>query len=214
MKSILLFLFLACSVLSVNAQKQVKSGLLINGGFGSVNPEFKLPLEGYINFSQVDYKMNLSVGYRFRFLNSFSNPSVFIDWDMYIEMKSWNSTYRRSYIESPAYDGSTPNYNEPPIFAASTQYYFVSTGGSVNYILYRGLSLGVGLEPSYVLFQEGENNTKKFDAPLLGKLAYDFGFMEVGVNYKYGLTNMIKTDRINSGKFRDWQVSVFIPLSK
>ena len=201
MKRILLFLFLTCSACLVTAQKQVKSGLLINGGSGTINPEFKLPLEDGIKFTEADYKMNLSLGYRFRFLNSFSVPSVFIDWDSYIGMKSWNSKYRRSFLEPPAKE-------------ISTQYYFISTGASLNYRLYKGLSLGVGLEPSFVFFQEGEDNTRKFDAPLLGKLAYDFGFMEIGVNYKHGLTNMIKSDLINSGKFRDWQISIFIPLSK
>lgn len=201
MKRILLFLFLTCSVCSVTAQKQVKSGLLVNGGSGTVNPEFKLPLEDGIKFTEADYKMNLSLGYRFRFYNSFSIPSIFIDWDTYIGLKSWNSTFRRSFTEPAAYE-------------ISSKYYFVSTGGSVNYTLYKGLSFGVGIEPSYVFYQSGENRNKKFDSPLLGKLAYDFGFMEVGVNYKHGLMNMIKTDRINSVKLRDWQISVFIPLSR
>ena len=54
MKRILFFLFLTCSVCSVTAQKQVKSGLLVNGGSGTINPEFKLPLEDGIKFTEAD----------------------------------------------------------------------------------------------------------------------------------------------------------------
>jgi hypothetical protein len=37
-------------------------------------------------------------------------------------------------------------------------------------------------------------------------------FQYCGINYKYGLFDLIKTDDIKSGKFRDLQISLFIPF--
>jgi hypothetical protein len=70
----------------------------------------------------------------------------------------------------------------------------------------------VGLEPTYLIWQEGEDSQNNFDLPIVAKLAYDFGPFELGINYKYGLMDLIKTDDVQSGKFREWQFSLFIPF--
>ena len=49
-------------------------------------------------------------------------------------------------------------------------------------ILFQGLNLSVGVEPTFLFFM-----TKSFfDLPVFARLAYDFRFMEVAVQYKWG----------------------------
>ncbi|MDR1200082.1 MAG: porin family protein [Tannerellaceae bacterium] len=187
-------LFLFC-VLASNAQTITKHGLIIGGGMGDIKSELEsLP---DVKYSDVSYKSGYAIGYRLR-LEPGINP-FFVDVDANIGMKTWKSSYSKSL-------------KEPALFDASSQYYYVSAGGTFNYSIYRGLSAGVGIEPTYYFYQEGETSRNKFDAPLIGKVAYDFGKFELGVSYKHGLTDVIKTDRIKSGKFRDIQLSLFIPF--
>jgi hypothetical protein len=194
-KKILLVIITVFSVLTSNAQTIAKHGLIIGGGIGDIKSELKsLP---DIKYSDVSYKSGFALGYRLR-LDPGIHP-FFVDVDANIGMKTWKSSYSKSLME-------------PAIFDASSRYYYVSAGGTFNYSIYRGLSAGVGIEPTYYLYQEGESSRNKFDAPLIGKVAYDFGKFELGVSYKHGLTDVIKTDRIKSGTFRDIQLSLFIPF--
>jgi hypothetical protein len=200
-KKILLVTITVFCVLTSNAQTIAKHGLIIGGGMGDIKSELKsLP---DVKYNDVSYKSGFALGYRLRL-----DPGIkpfFIDADINIGAKLWKSSYSISLTE-PA------SYYDHVLVGASSQYYYVSVGGTFNYSIYRGLSAGVGIEPTYYLYQEGETSSNKFDAPLVGKIAYDFGKFEIGVGYKHGLTDVIKTDRIKSGKLRDIQVSLFIPF--
>lgn len=177
---------------------QIQSGLLINGGLGTIKSTLTPMIEEQIRTSDVNYKYNFSLGYRFRIVPAIA-PVLFIDLDANIGFKSWNSEYRRSY-------------KEPAVYAASSTYYFTSVTGSVNYPIYKGLSIGAGVEPTYYFRQEGEDSNKKFDIPVLAKAGYKFNKFELGLTYKLGLMNTIDSKYISSGKFRDLQVSVWIPF--
>jgi hypothetical protein len=194
-KKILLVTITVFCVVASNAQTIAKHGLIIGGGIGDIKSELKsLP---DIKYSDVSYKSGFAIGYRLRL-----DPGIrpfFIDVDANIGAKLWNSSYAKSLME-------------PAHYAAASLYYYASAGGTFNYSIYRGLSVGVGVEPTYYFYQEGETSKNKFDAPLIGKVAYDFGKFEIGVSYKHGLTDVIKTDRIKSGKFRDIELSLFIPF--
>lgn len=86
-------------------------------------------------------------------------------------------------------------------------------GGTVNYPVYKGLSVGLGVEPTYYFVSYEKNDMKRpLDVPFVGKIAYNFKFMELGISYKHGLMNVVETKDFASGRFRDWQVSVWIPF--
>jgi hypothetical protein len=196
MKKILLAAITVFCVLTSNAQTIAKHGLIIGyGGMGGIQSELKdLP---NVTHSDISYKSGFAIGYRLRL-----NPGIypfFIDADINTGMKLWKSSYSKSLME-------------PAVSKASSQYYYVSAGGTFNYSICRGLSAGAGIEPTYFLFQEGEKSRNKFDVPLVGKVTYDFRKFEIGLSYKHGLADVIKTDRIKSGNFREVQLSLFIPF--
>ncbi len=192
---IFLTIILILNFAAVKAQVIEKHGLLVNGGIGTISYKLDPSLKSKNN--EIDFKSSYSVGYRFR-LNPHSDP-FFIDVDANLGMKLWKSSYIKSSLE-------------PAFYEASSNYDSFSIAGTFNYKIYKGLSGGVGIEPIYFFYQDGESSKNKLDIPLVAKLAYDFGKFEIGVNYKHGLTNTIKTDYIKSGKFRDIQISLFIPF--
>lgn len=194
-KKILLIIIVTFNITIIKAQMIEKHGLVLKGGIGNIDSKLNSIPE--ITDNNIDYKSGFSVGYKFRInpkLNSF-----FIDVDANLGMKMWKSSYIRSI-------------SEPPMYEASSNYYSLSIEGTFNYKIYKGLNAGIGIEPLYYLYQEGEKSKNKFDIPLVAKLAYDFGKFEVGINYKYGLTNAIKTDYIKSGKIREVGIFLFIPF--
>ncbi|WP_160150104.1 outer membrane beta-barrel protein [Parabacteroides sp. Marseille-P3160] len=196
-KKLLVLLTVFCA-LSLHVQGQIESGLVVGVGLGSLNTDINPSTQEKIKFSEVDYKSNFSIGYRFRIRPAEVLP-LFVDLDANLGIKSWHSSYSNSL-------------SEPPLYEASSQYYFLSAGGTANYPIYKAWSIGAGIEPTYYFKQDGESSNNEFDVPLVGKLAYHFKLFELGISYKYGLMNTIKTDYIKSGKFRDWQLSIWIPF--
>ncbi|MDR1623575.1 MAG: porin family protein [Tannerellaceae bacterium] len=193
---ILLAAFCAVSLLS---QAQSESGLIVGGGIGSlktdINPSFG---GGTTIVNKIDYKANFSVGYRFR-LRPLGISPLFLDLDAGLGLKLWHSDYGKSHLT-------------PSLYEASSQYFFVAASGMVGYPLYKGLRVAAGIEPTYYFRQNGEYSKNSFDIPLAGKIAYNFNVFEIGVSYKHGLMNVVKTSHLDSGKFRDWQLSVWIPF--
>lgn len=191
-------LVLICCILSVSqsfSQGIDKHGIVLGGGLGSINKEYK-PFINNVTKGETKYKSSIYIGYKFR-MNS--SESFFLDVDLNLGVKMWKSSFKN-------------NKPEPPIYEASSEYYYISTNGSINYLIYKGLSVGVGIEPTYYFYTDGEKSKNKFDTPIIGKVAYDFGKFELGIGYKHGLFSPIKTDYFKSGKFRDVQVSLFIPF--
>jgi hypothetical protein len=184
---------------------QNKSGLIIGGGGGNMTTQLQPSVLTSPN--EISYKFNFSIGYLFR-IQSAGNK-LYFDVNPNIGMHSWYSIYGE---KGGYYPNNEQNSKELSRYEVSTQFYHVSASGTVNYNVYKGLSIGVGVEPTYVFFLEGENARKSFDIPPVGKISYNFNVFELGISYKYGLMNVIKTDRIASGKFRDLQLSVFIPF--
>ncbi|MDR1403897.1 MAG: hypothetical protein LBJ60_09415 [Tannerellaceae bacterium] len=198
MKKNFVLMLTAFCALSLSSHSQIKSGLVVGAGLGNIRANINTATLKNTNFREINGRSNVSVGYRFRFLSLTDSP-LFFDLDANAGLKFWHSAYRRSY-------------REPAIYEASSKYYFVSLNGMAAYPLYKGLHIGAGVEPTYYFRQEGESSKNAFDIPLVGRIAYDFKLFEVGLSYKHGLMNVIKTDRISSGKFRDWRLSVWIPF--
>lgn len=206
MKHNILFLMTFCCALSIQAQSQIKSGLILQGGTGKIQSVIEPTVLEKISFYDISYNRNFSIGYRFHIKQS--GTPIFFNVDANLGMKSWQARFE--YL-NPNDDASNP-YDDILSNETSSKYYLASLAGTVHYSIYKGLSTGVGLEPTYLIWQEGEDSQNNFDLPIVAKLAYDFGPFELGINYKYGLMDLIKTDDVQSGKFREWQFSLFIPF--
>lgn len=93
---------------------------------------------------------------------------------------------------------------------------YIALDGVVNYNLVRGFKLGAGVEPT-LHFKESilVDNTiqSAFDIPVVVKAAYSFKYFEVAFMYKHGTCNVLKgMPYLKSGRTRDLQLSVFIPI--
>jgi hypothetical protein len=204
MKNVLLLLLIVGGAFVTNAQTIVESGLLLNGGTGSLSPAGATLPGVPARWTTLDYKYNLSAGYRFR-LQPSPSSRWFLDLDANAGLKQWD-------WKDELFATSSGNPYDYPVKETSFRYLFISAGGTVNHPVVGGLSIGAGLEAVYYRNLKGEGARSRFDLPLAGKIVYDFGPVEVGLQYKYGLLNAVRTDYIGSSKVRDWQVSVFIPF--
>ena len=84
-----------------------------------------------------------------------------------------------------------------------------SFAGSVGRYLFRGLNLSVGVEPTFYFYDKSF-----FDLPVFARLAYDFRFMEVAVQYKWGMTRKFNMSPFLRNRLSGWECSVYIPLSR
>lgn len=193
-----LMLLITFCLLSLGAQSQTESGIVVSGGIGSIQTKLNSSVQEKATPYDIEYKYNVSLGYRFR-LHSAKTPSLFYDLDAGLGMKSWHSTY-----------GKTSGV--PPTYEATSNMFSVFGSGTVNYSIYKGLSIGAGLQPTYYFYQNGENNKNKFDIPVVAKIAYRFKVLEIGISYKHGLMNTLKTDYLKSGKLREYNLSLWIPF--
>ncbi|GEM_PF-295691 len=225
MRHLILFSLIFFGTLTAQAQVKLESGLLLHGGTGSMKATLNPPPADRV-YSHSDFKnkASFSVGYRFRLLPV--NSRFFYDLDLNIGGRLWNYDY-----SAPLNENSHEGYYWGITHNSSTKGLFASLGATVGYKLYKGLSIGAGIEPTYNFYQShgitgdsndgtgnswyyigGNDKKRPFDVPLVGRVAYNFKFMEVGLSYKHGLFNTVKNDQIKSGKFSDWQLSLFIPF--
>lgn len=191
-------------------------GLILNGGIGDVNSKIDKSGESW---SELGYKGSFSVGYRLRY-NRPSLHTFHFDIDVNIGTKVLKPvTY---FKMGNMTGGATPDY-------------FTSISGTLNYSFIKNFSIGLGIEPTYYfsrkipgdvllsdsdgnLFESGFDSSvyferkNKFDIPVVAKVAYNFKVFEVGIYGKYGLINVLETEKFKNGKFRDFQLSVFIPF--
>lgn len=207
----LLFTFIAitCVTFSISAQ-QLRTGILLGGGaWGGVNA--KANASTLENFKNIDtnFKSSFMLGYRFR-LHHNSMPG-FLDLDAVVGLKNWESSYRngdQGYIP----DNKPGDESQMGSFSAKSNYVYTGISATANYYVYKKLSLGMGVEPSVWISKMGEDNYKTFDMPLVAKIGYDFKFIELGLTYKHSFINSVKTYYLDSAKFNDLQVSIWVPF--
>ena len=192
-----LMLFITLCVLSLSAQCQTESGIVVSGGLGSIKTKLNPSVQEKASPYDVDYRYNLSLGYRFR-LHAAKTSPFFYDLEAGLGMKYWDSSY-----------GQVPG--EPATCEASAKMFSTFVSGTANYTIYKGLNIGAGIQPIYYFSQNGGNN-KKFDIPIVAKLAYRFKAFEIGLSYKHGLMNTLETKYLKSGKFREYNLSLWIPF--
>ena len=209
-------LFLTCTlfigVMCVSAQLS-QHGLIVNGSIGDEDSKIDKPPGG--SWYELGYKAGFSVGYRLRF-NKPTLHSFHFDMDVNIGARILSPV---SY--SPYGIGGGGSY---------TPDRFISIGGTANYSFIKKFSIGLGVEPAYY-FKKGIpgsitfpghvedidwsryfDRKNRFDIPVVAKIAYNFNRFEVGIVGKYGMINVLETEHFKYGKFRDVQLSIFIPF--
>ncbi|MDR2147429.1 MAG: hypothetical protein LBE91_13315 [Tannerella sp.] len=209
MRKILLIICILGAFSMMNAQEKLQHGLLLGGGKGNISspidPSYIDGNGGHINGFYTNYLGNASLGYRIR-INRIKVPKDFLDIDMNVNAKAWKATewYRFESSQIPEASG----YGDFGMGGTSMMLCF-SISSTYNYRIFKGLNAGIGIAPTYFLENQDDRG---LDIPLMVKVGYDFKFLEIGMNYKYGLLNTLKEDFLKSGKFRDWQINLFIPF--
>jgi hypothetical protein len=222
MKNVMRKVFLTCALfigaMSLSAQLS-QHGLLLNGGLGHLKDEYgsyyiRSYINSYINSdgtnlshvtTELEYKSGFSAGYRFRF--KMPVPKSFhydIDMNVGAKLLKITADYYTTIIEDNYF-----HYEKLWSANSTNPYYFTSIGGTVNYSIVKNLSVGLGIEPTFYFSRESKNN---YDAPIVTKVAYNFKVVEIGITGKYGLTKVFDSAYSSYGKFREIQVSLFIPL--
>jgi len=209
---ILLFLFS-----SLYGYGQFKSGFIIGGGKGSISnvvfasgwPDVSL-LDNVKLQQNFKYKFDATIGYKFRI--DPQNKPFFYDIDIYFGLRRFNTDWTRT--------GNFINdWNELIIKNDSMHkqhiYHSFSLNPSCNYRLVKGLYAGFGIEPTmYCIW--GNNSVYffriKFDLPLTAKVGYDLKFIDFSINYKHGFFDTMDYSYLEPAKFRNWQLSAFIPF--
>lgn len=205
----LLITFITFCIILVGVSAQSKSGILLGGGpWGGVNTKFSTEMQAELTRYEITYKSNMMLGYRFRIPHY--DISAFLDIDAMIGLNNWNSEYKeKSNTPEP---GNGPQYDLPFSFSAQNNYFYGAVTVTANYTLFDNFSAGFGIAPTYWFYQAGEESSNKIDIPLVAKIGYNLKYFELGFSYKHGLMNSIKTDYIQSGNFRDVQLSIWIPF--
>ena len=223
-KKILFTCALLISVMAMSAQLS-QHGLLLSGGIGNVKNESRYYRPYYYGYygggydfsnpyygngwTEYKYNAGLAVGYRLRF-NMPARKSFHYDLDLNVGSKILQSTLFTIAPDPPNEHGLVEHFT---ILQSATSprrpHYYTSIGGTVNYSIFKKLSIGLGIEPTLYLNRESKSNA---DIPVIAKAAYNFGIAEVGISGKYGLSNAMNSLYYSSNKIREVQVSVFIPL--
>ena len=206
MKKTLFIYLLFLSFISINAQIS-QHGFVLNGGFGSVNAEKGKSGE---RWDEYNYQFGIAAGYRIRLkkpeLKSFHYDIDVTAGAKYLKAISYGLSGYDGFSSSRT--GSTPDY-------------FASIGGTVNYSFIKNIGVGVGIEPTYFFkkdlpgtYLEGESKERKtnFDIPIIAKIYYDLKWVEIGISGKYGISSVLEKTHLKSGKYREIQMSVFIPF--
>ena len=82
-----------------------------------------------------------------------------------------------------------------------------SASVGAGYYLYKGLSLSVGLEPTYYVWDK-----TFFDLPAFIRLGYDFKSVEVALAYRVGTLRNFHLAPFQGIHLSQWELSVYVPL--
>lgn len=200
-RKLLLLLFLLASF-PMWAQVIKNSGIIINAGKSELFSNPPHSIEGVLppvdmSNSYLKGKFALEFGYRFRLQPEKSRFFYDIDLlggytrsDYAINFRSLNNTQ---------FGGST-GINDLLSFSVS---------GSVNFNIYKGLNVGLGVQPTAYIW-----DTRFFDVPVFAKVSYDLKYVELAFLYKCGLAKEYKVSPFKSSRLSQWQFSMYVPLWK
>ena len=140
----------------------------------------------------------LGAGYRWRL----NRPDTGWFFDLSLSARYGRYSYGFRYLSSDVHTTYVGGEGIRNLWSASF-------AGSVGRYLFRGLNLSVGVEPTFYFYDKSF-----FDLPVFARLAYDFRFMEVAVQYKWGMTRKFNMSPFLRNRLSGWECSVYIPLSR
>lgn len=206
------FIFLLTLLISVCATAQVKSGLIVGASHSIKTSDMAGLLDnGSDPHKMYDYqwksKFGISIGYQFRFELS---KRFFLDASVLGKMQQ----------EEVKADFMLDESGFRQIDLNSKKWLFApAVNGTVNYRIWKGLSVGLGIEPT-LFFNTDKvkyNQVQKqvFDCPVLIKAGYGFKNIEFAISYKHGFKSLYNNSMFSSStKNKELQVSVFVPIFK
>ena len=208
---LLLFLFSAFYGFS-----QFKSGFILGYGKGSIsNVDFFNPyadMKNTINIQQqyCKYKYDATLGYKFRIASQ--NKPFFCDIDLYVGFRRFDAGFTANGEVFPSQADSYEIVNAKWFYKYN--YFFSSLNPSWNYKLVKGLYAGTGIEPTIYHTESGATlyESWKFDLPLTAKVGYYLKFIDFSISYRHGFFDTMAQYVLKPAKFRNWQLSVFIPF--
>ncbi len=188
--------------MTVRAQMLRSSGLVLYGGKNTVNYQVASPEKGLPPFdlanSRLGADFTLGAGYRWRL----NRPDTGWFFDLSLSARYGRYSYGFRYLSSDVHTMYVGGEGIRNLWSASF-------AGSVGRYLFRGLNLSVGVEPTFYFYDKSF-----FDLPIFARLAYDFRFMEVAVQYKWGMTRKFNMSPFLRNRLSGWECSVYIPLSR
>lgn len=201
-KVIVLSFILATFSLSLSAQQLKSTGIIVGAGSGHISSDFPTSPNGLtVDKSNTFLKQKavFEFGYRFRFEPSQAN--FFYDIDLLGGYSKSDFAINYDSTPSASYGG----------WDGSHKQLSVGVGATFNYKIVKGLSVGLGVQPMVYLW---EGPKKAFDAPIVGKIAYDFKYFELAFAYKQGLSKTYRIADFKGSRLSSWQFSIYVPLSK
>lgn len=181
--------------------RKVSSGLLVNGGVGFArNASDWYDLNTFWNIEPVNgemaYKGNVALGYRFR-IEPGRSKRFFFDMDLLLDARFYQDIDHFSGT-GVVPRGTTRSNSVRCSFAFSP---------SANYRITEQLYAGIGLEPT-VYFAKRRN----LDLPIVWKVGYRFGKVDVALNYRLGLAHTLDKWTLPRGEVSDLNLSVYLPF--
>lgn len=199
MKKLFCLLFLFTS-LSAYSQTLKSSGIIVGAGRGVTSYSLPqsvadVPVSIDKANSYFKSKLALELGYRFRLQPTKSR--FFYNIDLL-------AGYNRHEYGANFMLGKNPTYAGP---SGTRDVFSASVAGAVNYTIVKGLSVGIGVQPTYSF-----SGAKAFDIPLFATVAYDLKYVELAFSYKQGLLTNDKVNPFENLRLSQWQFSVYVPL--
>ena len=200
MKKRVMFLLLSLVCLSVSAQNgKVRSGVI--GGVSMDWYKEEAMSKGNVGFNIPDMKPSFHVGYQFQF-----------------ELKHRLSVDATLLYGQKRGEITSVGYEVAPVKGYKSKFArnYIALDGVLNYNLIGGLKVGAGVEPT-LHFKDhimiGNTIKSAFDVPVVVKAAYTFKYFDLALTYKHGTCNVMKgVPYMKSGRTRDLQVSIFVPI--
>ena len=196
----ILFLLSCLLLFPAVSQSQIKSGFVI-GGMDSWMHKREVR-SGESPRGEKDgpwkHRFSFNVGYQFQF----DLPKkFFVDAALLYQARRFNIEYTES---------TDNTYENTKLFNS------MALNGVVGYKLWKGLKLGIGVEPTlYFNTNMGYNlEDNKFDIPLVAKVGYDFNWFQLDLSYKNGFNRIYRNYVVGKPQTRDIQLSIFIPIFK
>lgn len=183
-----------------DAQAVKSSGFVFSAGKGL--PMYHLPAGSELGIpfdvesSYLKHSFSAGIGYR---LSLQRNGSRFFT-DVALGAQYNRYQYNVGYLsgtDGVSYAGGNGNCNLLS-FSASV---------GAGYYLYKGLSLSVGLEPTYYVWDK-----TFFDLPAFIRLGYDFKSVEVALAYRVGTLRNFHLAPFQGIHLSQWELSVYVPL--